>query len=132
MTSAMWLTEEYAISDLRSVWRRQIELVMIMPHSDSIMKGYAMNSVSGFRNIVTRSIPYPPSFSRIAARTMDPAMGASTWAFGSQRWRPYSGIFTIKAIIHANHIKTFDQEFDRGCIQYWRIKKFKDPVIFWR
>lgn len=58
---------------------------MIMPHSDSIMKGYAMNSVSGFRNIVTRSIPYPPSFNRIAARTIDPAMGASTWAFGSQR-----------------------------------------------
>lgn len=85
MTSAMWLTEEYAISDLRSVWRRQIELVMIMPHSDSIMKGYAMNSVSGFRSIVIRSIPYPPSFNRIAARTIDPAMGASTWAFGSQR-----------------------------------------------
>ena len=37
MTSAMWLTEEYAMSDFRSVWRRQIELVMIMPHNDNIM-----------------------------------------------------------------------------------------------
>lgn len=114
MTSAMWLTEEYAINDLRSVWRRQIELVIIIPHRDNIMKGYAMNSVSGFKNTVTRSMPYPPSFSKIAARTIEPAMGASTWALGSQRWRPYNGIFTINAIIHANHMKTFDQELGRG------------------
>lgn len=32
-----------------------------------------------------RIIPYPPSFSRIAAKTIDPAIGASTWAFGSHR-----------------------------------------------
>lgn len=132
MTSAMWLTEEYAISDLRSVWRRQIELVIIIPHKDNIMKGYAMNSVSGFRNVVIRSMPYPPNFSRTAARTMEPAIGASTWALGNQRWRPYRGIFTMKAIIHANHIKTFDQELGRGSAQYWSTKKFKDPVIFWR
>lgn len=39
MTRAIWLTDEYAINDLRSVWRRQIELVMIMPHKESIMNG---------------------------------------------------------------------------------------------
>lgn len=49
-----------------------------MPHKESIIKGYAINSVSGFKNVVIRSIPYPPNFSRIAARTMEPAMGAST------------------------------------------------------
>lgn len=38
--------------------------------------------------MVIRSIPYPPSFSRMAARTIDPAIGASTWALGSHRWRP--------------------------------------------
>lgn len=89
-----------------------------MPHRDNIMNGYAINSVSGFRNVVIRSMPYPPNFSRIAARTMEPAIGASTWALGSQRWRPYNGIFTMKAIIHASHMKTFDQELDRGCTQY--------------
>ena len=83
------------INDLRSVWRRQTELVIIMPHRDSIMKGYAINSVSGFRSIVIRNITYPPSFSKTAARTIEPAMGASTWALGNQRCRPYSGIFTI-------------------------------------
>lgn len=130
MTSAMWLTEEYAMSDFKSVWRRQIELVMIIPHKDNMMNGYAINSVVGFRNIVIRNIPYPPSFSRMAARTMEPAIGASTWAFGNQRWRPYSGIFTIKAIIHASHINTFDQELGIGCTQYWSIKKFRDPTVF--
>lgn len=45
---------------------------------------------------------------------MDPAIGASTCAFGSQRCRPYSGIFTINAIMHANHRKILLQEGDRG------------------
>ena len=72
---------------------------------DNIIKGYAINSVSGFRSVETRIMPYPPSLSKIAARTIEPAMGASTWALGSQRCRPYSGIFTIKAIIHANQKK---------------------------
>ena len=85
ITSAMWLTDKYAMSDFRSVWQRQIELVMIMPHKDSMMNGYAMKSVTGFRSSVIRSMPYPPSFSRIAARTIEPAIGASMWALGSQR-----------------------------------------------
>lgn len=57
MTRAMWLTEEYAIRDFRSVWRKQMELVMIMPHNDSIMKGYAMELVSGLRSTVIRIMP---------------------------------------------------------------------------
>lgn len=39
----------------------------------------------GSSNIEIRIIPYPPNFSRIAARIIDPAIGASTWAFGSHR-----------------------------------------------
>lgn len=38
-TRPIWLTEEYAIRDFRSVWRRQIELVIIIPHSAKIRKG---------------------------------------------------------------------------------------------
>ena len=53
-----------------------------MPHRDNIINGYAMNLVNGFRSIVIHHVPYPPSFSRTAARTMEPAMGASTWALG--------------------------------------------------
>lgn len=39
ITRAMWLTEEYAISDFRSVCRRHVRLVMIMPHRDSMRNG---------------------------------------------------------------------------------------------
>lgn len=69
----------------------------------------------GDKIIVIRIIPYPPSFSRIAASTIDPAIGASTCAFGSHRCNPYRGIFTINAIIHANHNKFDDQLFGSGC-----------------
>lgn len=61
---------------------------MTMPHMDNIIKGYIMKLIVGLSIIVIRSIPYPPSFSRIAARTIEPAIGASTWAFGNHRWRP--------------------------------------------
>lgn len=44
-----------------------------------------------------RTSPYPPSFRRIAARIIEPATGASTWALGSQRWTKNNGSFTIKA-----------------------------------
>lgn len=91
---------------------------MIIPHNDSIMKGYAMWFVNGFSSVVIRIIPYPPNFRRTAARTIDPAIGASTWAFGSHRWRPYKGIFTMNAIMHASHSRALDHEFSRGCAQY--------------
>lgn len=48
-----------------------------------------------------RIIPYPPSFSKRAASSMDPAIGASTWAFGNHRWSPYRGAFTMNAISRA-------------------------------
>jgi len=64
--------------------------------------------------VVIRIIPYPPSFRSTAASTMDPAIGASTCALGSHRCKPYSGIFTMNAIIHASHMKMLDQEFGKG------------------
>lgn len=127
----MWLTDEYAIRDFRSVWRRQIELVIIIPHKDSIRKGYAIWLVSGLSSVVMRIIPYPPSFRSTAARTIDPAIGASTCALGSQRCRPYSGIFTMNAVMHASHMKVLDQVVDIGSFQYCMIRKFRDPEVFW-
>lgn len=41
-----------------------------------------------------RSSPYPPSFRRTAAKIIDPAMGASTCAFGSHRCVVNIGNFT--------------------------------------
>lgn len=45
---------------------------------------------------IIRIIPYPPSFSKIAANTIDPAIGASTWAFGNHMWTENIGSFTRK------------------------------------
>ena len=53
-------------------------------------------------------MPYPPSFSKIAARIMDPAIGVSTWALGIPRCTPYKGILTIKVMIQANHSMLLD------------------------
>ena len=46
-------------------------------------------------------IPYPPSFSRRAARSIEPAIGASTWALGSHKCSPYRGALTMKAMNRA-------------------------------
>lgn len=58
----------------------------------------------GSSKIVIRIMPYPPSFSKMAAKIIEPAIGASTWAFGSHRCTPYNGILTMNAIIKASHV----------------------------
>lgn len=85
ITKAMWLINEQAIRDFRSVCRKQIELVIIIPHRDNMMKGQAIVLVMGYNRIEIRIIQYPPSLSRIAAMTIDPAIGASMCALGSHR-----------------------------------------------
>lgn len=81
--------------------------------------------------IEIRIIPYPPSFNRIAARIMDPAIGASTWAFGSHRWTPYNGILIIKAIIHASHRMLLVHVCSSVVVLSENNIKFNVPVEFW-
>lgn len=44
------------MGDFRSVWRKQIELVMIIPQEDNIIKGYPKKSVSEFSIIVIHNM----------------------------------------------------------------------------
>ena len=119
------------MSDFRSVCRRQIELVIIMPHSDKRMNGYAIDLVIGSKIMEIRIIPYPPSFNKMAARIMDPAIGASTWAFGSHKWTTYSGILIMKAIMHASHRMLLAHVWFIG-VWFSDIRmKFNVPVEFW-
>lgn len=74
----MWLTEEYAMRDFKSVCRMQIRLVITTPHRAKTIKGYDISLVNGVRIIEIRIMPYPPSFSKTAAKIIDPATGAST------------------------------------------------------
>lgn len=56
-------------------------------------------------------------------------MGASTWALGSHRCRPYRGIFVIKAIMHASQAKPWDQVV----VSFWSVSVssviFNEPVL---
>ena len=49
-----------------------------------ISAGSNLIFIAGNARII-RANPYPPSLSSTAARTIDPATGASTCAFGSHR-----------------------------------------------
>jgi len=58
----------------------------------------------------------------MAARTIDPATGASTWALGSQRWTVYMGIFTKKATIINSHQIVIIKFEEDGAINGMGIK----------
>ena len=73
-------------------------------------------------------MPYPPSFSSSAARSMDPAIGASTWALGSHRCRPYRGAFTMNARRRARvEMSPVQDVGDVGCVSL-SIGKYKVPI----
>lgn len=56
-------------------------------------------------------------------------MGASTWALGSHRCKPYRGIFVMKAIMHASQVKPWDQVV----VSFWFVSvssvMFSEPVL---
>lgn len=59
-------------------------------------------------------------------------MGASTWAFGSQRWTPYRGILTKKASRQPAHHSL--SAYEESCIvlEKGRVRRERVPVSFWR
>lgn len=84
VTRLMWPTEEYAISAFMSHCRKQITLVMRAPQIQKVIKNSVFGGERG-KSAEIRIRPYPPSFRRMAAKIIDPAIGASTCALGSQR-----------------------------------------------
>lgn len=100
--SPMCPTEEYAISDFISDCRKQIMDVITPPIKAIVITGPNNILFIKLNIIIIRANPYPPSFSKIAAKIMDPATGASTWALGSHKWTENSGNFTRNAPIIIN------------------------------
>jgi hypothetical protein len=98
----MWPTDEYAIRDFRSGCRIQINLVAIAPVIDRLINIDDDIETIFWNMIDIRARPYPPSFSKIAASTIDPAIGASTWALGNQRCVENIGNLTRNPIIVIN------------------------------
>lgn len=48
---------------------------------------------------LNRIIPYPPNFNKIAAKTIDPITGASTWALGNHKCPKKIGNLIKKAAL---------------------------------
>lgn len=94
---------------MRSVCCRHVRLAKIAPHRDRIRNGMNISVFVVGKTCIMRIMPYPPSFNKIAASTIDPAIGASTWAFGSHRCRPYTGIFARNAVRQASQSSRFVQ-----------------------
>lgn len=82
--------------------------------------------------MVIRMIPYPPSFSKIAASTIDPAIGASTCALGSHRCKPYIGILTMNATVHAYHRIELGMENSMGFGFIIRVRICNVPILVCR
>lgn len=77
-------------------------------------------------------MPYPPSFSSRAASSIEPAMGASTWALGSHRCKPYRGALTMKARNRARlHTRLVQDVGMVGCDSF-SIGKYRVPIWLWR
>src|SRR6266852_906872 len=67
------------------------------------MKGVKKADASGSIGKEKRRNPYAPIFSSTPARITEPAVGASTWASGSQVWTGHIGSFTANEAKNANH-----------------------------
>lgn len=78
----------------------QIIPVTMAPHSEIAISTLVTLEENNFVSVyIIRSNPYPPSFSKIAAKIIDPAIGASTCALGSHRCTKNMGSFTKNPII---------------------------------
>src|SRR6266567_7509380 len=76
--------------------------MMAMTDSEKI-SGAKSCEAAGNIGSEKRRKPYPPIFNRIAARITEPAVGASTWASGSQVCTGHIGIFTANEAKNASH-----------------------------
>src|SRR5262245_65322388 len=66
-----------------------------------IIKGASSCAASGKRGIANRTKPYVPILRSTPARITLPAVGASTWASGSQVWNGNIGTLIAKASANA-------------------------------
>ena len=77
----MWAIDEYAIKLFESDWKQQLNEENKVPKNPT-----KNNKMEKFLNkLIIRITPYPPIFNKIAAKIIEPIVGASTWAFGNHK-----------------------------------------------
>src|SRR5205823_11817672 len=95
-----WLTEEYATSFFMSFCISETRAPYTIPTIDSpIIHARTRGSLTtpGKNGSEKRIKPYVPIFKSTPARITDPAVGASTWASGSQVWNGKIGTLMANA-----------------------------------
>ena len=83
-----------------SLWRLQVRAVDRAPAREIlIIQGLIALVVFSIMGMI-RISPYPPSFSKMAAKIMDPSMGASTCALGNHRCKVNMGSLARNANVN--------------------------------
>lgn len=113
-----------------SVWRRQFSPAITIPHKARAINGYTMSFERSVNKGLMRTSPYPPSFRRTAARIIEPAMGASTWALGSQRCTPKRGSLIKKATRQPSHNRWVLQSVRGVGGRWWRDEIQRVPKVW--
>lgn len=72
--------------------------MLLKIEANSQNKDENFNEKERFDNRTMRKAPYLPNFNKRPAKIIDPLVLASTWALGSQKWIPNTGILTKKGI----------------------------------
>jgi len=91
-----------------------MRLVAIAPVIEILIKSDAVDITMFWNKKVIRANPYPPSFRRIAASTIDPAIGASTWALGNHKCVENIGSFTKNpSIVKSQNIDLIEKKFGK-------------------
>src|SRR6266498_2885047 len=107
-TKAMLFTDEYATRRLKSVWAKEANapktIAAVARNASAPAKCFAS---AGYNGRMSLKKPYAPNFNRTPARIIEPAVGASVCASGSQVWKGHKGTLTAKAITNAQKAIVF-------------------------
>src|SRR5215208_7824201 len=101
---------------------------MIAIRLSTMIAGPNVWAAAGKSGIANRMKPYAPSFSMTAARITDPAVGAWTWASGSQVWNGNIGTLIAKARKKARNANTWSVG---SKLAVRSSSKSKAPVHVW-
>lgn len=77
-TNPIWATDEYAINSFISFCWIQFKLVKQAPNNLILIIQMLILLRFLLKRGIIRINPYPPNFSKIAAKIIDPSRGAST------------------------------------------------------
>src|SRR4030066_525116 len=95
----------------------------MMANTDNhMMKGVQESAASGKKGSENRRKPYAPILMRMPARMMLPAVGAPTWASGSQVWNGNMGTLIAKASAKAANAKSWKVRSKPWTARAWRSK----------